>query len=72
MTTSERRSVYIHNLTTETPMCANCAHYYPHYTEKRFPLHSGHCVYPRAKLRNAYDTCEHFQNKNAPPSAANT
>ena len=63
MTTSERRGIYIHCFTTQTELCANCTHYYPHYLKEGFRLGSGHCAYPRMKLRYAYDTCQHFQNK---------
>lgn len=63
MKTRERMETYVHSFTPETPFCENCTHYSPHYTECGFKLNSGHCVYPRIKLKKAYDTCEHFQTK---------
>lgn len=63
MTVNERRAIYCHNLTVETPLCVNCAHYYPHFSENGYPFSSGHCVFPRIKLRRAYDACAHFKAK---------
>ena len=64
MTKSERQGVYFHCFTSQTQLCANCTHYYPHYRRDGHSFDSGHCVYPRHKLRYAWDTCQHFQNKN--------
>ena len=63
MTTDHRRTIYTHALTPQTQLCTNCRHYYTHYTARGEPLSSGHCVTPRIKLRYAYDTCRHFENK---------
>lgn len=63
MNVNERREIFCHSLTEYTPMCVNCAHYYPHFSADGYSLGSGHCVYPRIKLRRAYDTCKYFRNK---------
>ena len=60
MTKSERYSIYAHCLTPETPMCVNCAHYYPHFRQDGYSFECGHCGYPRIKLRYAYDACGNF------------
>lgn len=68
MNVHERRNVFVHQMTTETPFCVNCVYYYPHYIREsrsgRYtPIYSGHCVHPRMKPRKAYDTCENFKNR---------
>lgn len=63
MTKSERQGIYFHCFTAETQLCANCVYYYDHYLQDGWCLSSGHCVYPRHKLRHAWDTCGHFKNK---------
>ncbi len=63
MTTSERRSIFIHSLTPDTPMCVNCVHYYEHYSKDGYRFSMGHCCYPRLKPRRDYDTCEYFQTQ---------
>ena len=60
MTKLERRDTYYWNLTPETPLCINCKHFYRHYVwaqGKYTPIDSGHCAFPRLKLREAYDQC---------------
>ena len=72
MTLNERRELYYWNLTPDAPLCINCKHFTRHYTKMEPPMckvvrikqiDCGHCFYPRAKPRNAYDTCKYFQNK---------
>lgn len=48
-----------------TQICLNCKHFHQHYNRVGdifLALHSGHCSYPRLKIREVTDTCEHFQN----------
>lgn len=66
MTTNERRELFCHSLTANTPLCTNCKHFYQHFLwdGNRFrAANSGHCGFPRLKLRMAYDTCKHFREK---------
>lgn len=72
MTLKERRELYCWNLTQDAPLCINCKYFRQHYIKKEppmceviklSPLNCGHCVYPRMKYRDAYATCNHFQNK---------
>ncbi len=60
-TVRDRVEAYIHTPGAAMSMCANCAHYYPHYREDGWPLGCGHCSYPRMKQRRAYDLCEHWE-----------
>ena len=70
MTLNERRDLYYWNLTPDAALCTNCKHFIRHYI-KGGPMHTvsmvsldcGHCVFPRTKLRKAYDICGYFQNK---------
>lgn len=70
MNIRERVHQYYWNLTPETPFCINCKHFHRHYVlgswhhGRYTPIDCGHCVFPRMKERKAYDTCEHFKNKN--------
>lgn len=66
MTLNERRDLYSWNLTPDTQLCINCKYFYRHYREDGWAFDSGHCVYPRLKLRKAYDSCNYFQNKKPP------
>lgn len=66
MNVHERREAYYWNLTKETPLCINCKHFHQHYQRNGRPFNSGHCCFPRLKLRKDYDTCEHFENKHDP------
>lgn len=59
-------------MTPETEVCANCTHFYQHYREDGEPIYAGHCAYPRMKPRDPFNSCAHFENKNAPSGAANT
>lgn len=67
MTTRERQEIYFHGSTDGAALCANCKHFYPHYLNTGVygyrPANSGHCCYPRLKLRRAYDTCEKFERR---------
>ena len=53
----------------EVAICANCTHFHQHYVRdgtgyglyQYIPTPYGHCVFPRMKNRNAYDTCKHFK-----------
>lgn len=63
MTVNEHRKICYHSVTSETPLCVNCAHYYPHFSKDGYPLWCGHCATPRLKFRKAYDTCEYFEIK---------
>lgn len=63
MTLNERRELYYRNLTPDAPLCINCEHFHGHYREDGWPFDCGHCVYPRMKYRDAYGTCNYFQNK---------
>ena len=64
MNVSKRRELCYWSLTPELPLCVNCEHYYQHYQQNGEPFASGHCCFPRLKLRKDYDTCEHFKQKN--------
>lgn len=47
-------------------VCANCKHFFPHYTAvhgHRSPVNCGHCAYPRIKHRKPAQSCEHFAHK---------
>ena len=48
-------------------VCATCAHFRRHYIKmgRRYdPIHSGHCVYPRGKLRyEETPACRHYKEK---------
>lgn len=67
MNVHERRETYYWAMSADAPLCANCKHFYLHYLphgEYDFrPANSGHCCYPRLKLRRVYDTCEHFESR---------
>lgn len=63
LTVQERRSLYYHGITTDGKICANCKHYYQHYSKNGYQLSMGHCAYPRMKQRRDYDTCDHFTEK---------
>lgn len=65
MNISERRALYIHDNTGTAPICVNCKHFYQHYLKDGIPLWSGHCGYPRIKLRYTYDTCKEFERNDA-------
>lgn len=68
---NERQRLYLHNPGAAGPMCFSCKHFVPHYRRdipairgREFvPMHSGHCTFPRGKLRYAYDTCEHWERR---------
>jgi len=64
-TIRERMEAYIHFPRTAVPMCANCKHYYPHYSNIGRSFGCGHCCYPRMKPRKAYDLCKYFEAKEA-------
>lgn len=69
MNINERREIYCHSMTAETPFCENCKYFKQHYgvsgDGKRYTkLASGHCTEPRMKPRRAYDTCERFEMRN--------
>ena len=63
MTKLEREHMYS-QLTPEMELCINCTHFHRHYHENGRPFDSGHCSFPRSKLKRAYDTCDRFDNKN--------
>lgn len=66
MNVHERRELYLHRDTNENNLCAYCRHYCPHYVllDCHFlVINTGHCLYPRLKLRAAYDICEKFERK---------
>lgn len=63
MNVNERLTIYCHSLTPETPFCVNCSHFFQHYQRNGKPFNSGHCCFPRLKLRKDYDTCGYFENK---------
>ena len=46
-------------------ICANCKHFYQHYiavTPRHvYPIHIGHCCFPRIKDRLVTDTCTRFE-----------
>ncbi len=63
MTSKERFDLYIKNV-PDVPLCEYCKHFTPHYIAwfgdfKK--LDRGHCVFPRIKNRDAYDTCQYFE-----------
>ena len=44
-------------------LCGDCAHYRPHYVktgDRYFPIHQGHCVFPRTKPRREDEHCPHW------------
>lgn len=71
MTSKEWMDKYC-NIKEETECCANCEHFYRHYTDNRFRpdifgefklMHEGHCGYPRLKTRRLTDVCDHFKRR---------
>lgn len=68
MNVSERREIYCHSMTEDTPFCENCEHFVQHYGRSGdgrsyVKMASGHCTVPRMKPRRAYDTCERFERR---------
>lgn len=66
MTERERILSFFHHM--DAPMCATCAHFEQHYHKNPesgefTPLHEGHCVYPRIKIRKPYDLCTNYERK---------
>lgn len=50
-------------------LCRDCKHFRQHYVLCRgeySACYAGHCVYPRVKAREPYDSCRYFETKNAP------
>ena len=68
MNITERREIYYWAMSPEAPLCANCKHFHLHYVKDGIlgyrPANSGHCGYPRLKLRRVYDTCNYFTGEN--------
>ena len=54
------------NLDRGEILCANCKHFHQHYiamTPKHvYPIHVGHCSFPRMKDRMVTDACERFEH----------
>lgn len=48
MTEKERKQLYAQR-TPEAPLCANCKHFYQHYTQSGVEVQCGHCAYPRGQ-----------------------
>ena len=48
-------------------VCANCAHFYPHYGQHVYghmqTINCGHCPYPRMKHRKPSDTCGNWERR---------
>ena len=68
MTTEDRRTRYYDDPRNRDGLCITCKHFYRHYLRWQprdyRPLDAGHCVQSRrTKNRRAYDTCEHFEQK---------
>jgi len=67
MTVRERRYLYYHGNQEDAQFCATCQHFYPHYvrtdSNQYHLISAGHCVHPRQKLREAYDTCKFYETK---------
>lgn len=72
MNLKERKALYQTQLTSETPLCVNCQHFYQHYNENGQAVQCGHCAYPRVKTRMPYDTCGQFQRKEVRHAADKT
>jgi len=55
-----------------TPTCETCTHFRQHYIKFGYrydKIHSGHCVYPRGKLRYCETpACYHYKKKEKPGS----
>lgn len=52
-----------YNIGEREPVCANCQHYYQHYTYyggAYNPVNCGHCAYGRIKHRRPGESCERF------------
>ena len=47
-------------------MCVNCQHFHQHYIRDgkgHVAVECGHCVEPRIKNREPWDSCQHFTPK---------
>lgn len=54
-------------------ICANCEHFHEHFVKIPSPYNAGgfqfqsidegHCSFPRFKVRKAWTSCEHWQEK---------
>ena len=56
----------IFGIDEQEEVCANCKHYVQHWVKTKYreglsPCNTGHCLYPRKKLRKPGETCEHFE-----------
>lgn len=52
-----------YNIEEREAVCANCQHYYQHYTYydgAYNPVNCGHCAYGRIKHRRPGESCERF------------
>ena len=50
----------------EKKYCENCEHFVQHYRRDKkrvYPVHCGHCVYPRVKHRRPDDGCGNWTEK---------
>lgn len=60
MTKRECVDLYFWDLRPDSPLCVNCKHFHRHFLYGGRPLMSGHCVYPRIKTRDVFETCNNF------------
>ncbi len=73
MDEKRRMLQYLHDPENRTPICWNCIHFQQHYIRwygTYRTVGSGHCVYPRIKLRRCYDVCEHHSPRPSPKEPA--
>lgn len=67
MNVTERREIYYFAMSPDAPQSANCKHFHLHYVPDGIrgyrPANSGHCIYPRLKLRRVFDTCRYFNGR---------
>ena len=67
MTKRERLYGYLRGDDGDMAICANCKHFYQHYIQimprQYYAISCGHCVHPRNKFREGYDTCEHYEKR---------
>lgn len=60
----------IYKISETEERCANCIHFHQHYVrnkmffDKLTTANIGHCVYPRTKFREPWDSCKHFKQRN--------
>lgn len=61
MMSTETRAAGLPGLRPETEACLNCRYFFRHYVRDGSETPWGHCVYPRLKVRSAFDRCDSFK-----------